>query len=83
MRDKFTKKKNYLLITAKHVLVDSYFCTSIFRLLNFDMNDVVFFDTKYFFLVEHLIRGIIQSNMKKVLHLALILIELNVFTKKT
>ena len=81
MRDKFTKKKNYSLTTAKHVLVDSYFCTSIFR---FDMNDVVSFDTKYFFLVEHLIRGIIQSNMKKVLHLAkLILIELNVFTKKT
>ena len=78
------KRKNYSLTTAKHVLVDSYFCTSIFRLLNFDMNDVVFFDTKYFFLVEHLIRGIIQSNMKKVLHLAkLILIELNVFTKKT
>ena len=65
------------------MLVNSYFYTYIFRLLNFDIVDVVSFDTKYFFLVEHLIRGIIQSNMKKVLHLALILIELNVFTKKT
>ena len=77
------KRKNYSLTTAKHVLVNSYFYTYIFRLLNFDIVDVVSFDTKYFFLVEHLIRGIIQSNMKKVLHLALILIELNVFTKKT
>ena len=66
------------------MLVNSYFYTYIFRLLNFDIDDVVSFDTKYFFLVEHLIRGIIQSNMKKVLHLAkLILIELNVFSKKT
>lgn len=55
----------------------------VFCLLDFDMNDVVSFDTKYFFTVEHLIRGIIQSNMKKVLHLAkLILIQLNVFTRE-
>ena len=65
------------------MIVNSYFCTYIFHLLNFDIDDVVSFDAKYFFLVEHLIRGIIQSNMKKVLHLAkLILIELNVFSKK-
>ena len=31
------------------MLVDSYFCTHVSRLLDFDTNDMVSFDTKYFF----------------------------------
>ena len=37
------------LTIEKHVLVDSYFCTHVFRLLDFDTDDVVSFNTKYFF----------------------------------
>ena len=37
------------LIIERHVLVGSYFCIHISRLLNFDMDDVVSFETKYFF----------------------------------
>ena len=38
------------LTIERHVLVDSYFCTHVSRLLNFDMDDGVSFDTKYFFI---------------------------------
>ena len=38
------------LTIKRHVLVDSFICTHIFCLLNFDMNDVVSFDAKYFFI---------------------------------
>ena len=34
------------------MLVVSYFCTYVSHLLNFDLNDVVKFDIKYFFLEE-------------------------------
>ena len=36
------------LTIEKHVLVGSYFCTHVSRLLDFNTNDVVSFDTKYF-----------------------------------
>ena len=38
----------------RHVLVGSYFCTHISRLLNFDIDDVVLFNTKYFFISYNL-----------------------------
>ena len=38
------------LIIEKHILVGSYFCTKVSRLLYFDTDDGVSFDTKYFFL---------------------------------
>ena len=31
------------------MLVGNYFCTHIFHLLDFDTNDMVLFDIKYFF----------------------------------
>ena len=37
------------LTNERHVLVNSYFCTHVSRLLDFDMDDVVSFGTKYFF----------------------------------
>ena len=40
------------LIIERHILVDIYFCIHVFRLLDFDMNDGVLFDTKCFFLGE-------------------------------
>ena len=46
------QKNNYSTNKWKHLLVGSYFCTHVFRLLNFDMNDVVLFNKKYFFLVS-------------------------------
>ena len=42
------------LTIKRHVLVGSYFCTHVSRLLDFDRDDVVSFDTKYFFLYETL-----------------------------
>ena len=36
------------LINERHMLLDSYFYTHITSLLDFDMNDMVSFDTKYF-----------------------------------
>ena len=38
------------LTIERHVLVGSYFCTHISCLLDFDMDDVLSFDTKYFFI---------------------------------
>ena len=35
------------LTNERHVLVSTYYCTHISRLLEFDMDDVVSFDTKY------------------------------------
>ena len=40
-----------LLANEKHVLVDSYFCTHISRLLDFNTDNVVSFDIKYFFFI--------------------------------
>ena len=34
------------LINERHVLVSTYYCTHISRLLEFDKDDVVSFDTK-------------------------------------
>ena len=39
-------------LTNERHIVNSYFCTHVSRLLNFDTNGVVSFDIKYFFL-EH------------------------------
>ena len=39
------------LTNERHV-VSSYFCIYVSRLLNFDVNDVVLFDIKYFFLLH-------------------------------
>ena len=38
------------LIVERHVLVGSYFCTHFSRLLDFDTDNVISFDTKYFFI---------------------------------
>ena len=38
------------LIIQRHVLVGSYFCAHVSHLLDFDMDDVVLFNTKYFFI---------------------------------
>ena len=38
------------LTIERHVLMSSYFCTHVSRLLNFDTDDLVSFNTKYFFL---------------------------------
>ena len=38
------------LTIERHVLVDSYFCTHVSHLLDFDMDNMVSFDTKYFFI---------------------------------
>ena len=38
------------LIIERHILVGNYFCTKVSRLLDFDTDDGVSFDTKYFFL---------------------------------
>ena len=32
-----------------YILVSSYFCTHIFHLLDFDTDDMILFNTKYFF----------------------------------
>ena len=48
--EKCKKKKTNPLIIERHVLVVNYFCTHVFGLLNFDMDDVVPCDTKCFFL---------------------------------
>ena len=37
------------LTNERRVLVGNYFCTHVSCLLDFDMDDVVLFDTKYFF----------------------------------
>ena len=40
-----------LLTNERHVLVSSYFCTYVSRLLDFDTNNMVSLDIKYIFLV--------------------------------
>ena len=45
-----SKKITNPLTIERHVLVDNYFCTHVSRLLDFDTNDMVSFDTKYFFI---------------------------------
>ena len=42
------------LTIEKHVLVSSYFCTHVSRLLNIDTDDVVSFNIKYFFISQNL-----------------------------
>ena len=61
------QKITNLLIIERHVLVDSYFCTHVSRLLNFDINDIVSFDTKYFFISQNLFTkdGIYSKKKKK------------------
>ena len=46
-----TKKINPLII-ERHVLVDSYFYTYISQLLDFDMDDMMSFDTNIFFIIH-------------------------------
>ena len=43
------QKITNLLTIEKHVLVSSYFFTHVSRLLDFDTDDIVLFNTKYFF----------------------------------
>ena len=38
------------LTIERHVLVGNYFCTHVSRLFDFDTDNVVSFDTKYFFI---------------------------------
>ena len=40
-----------LLTIERHVLMGSYFCTHVSRLLDFDSNDVVSFYIKHFFIL--------------------------------
>ena len=53
------------LTIKKLVLVCSYFCTHISHLLNFHMDDVVLFDTKYFFIFYNLFTKDIIYSQKK------------------
>ena len=46
------------------MLVGSYFCTHVSRLLDFDMNDVVSFDTKYFLFLETYLLKTISTHKK-------------------
>ena len=46
-----SKKINPLII-ERHVLIDSYFFTYTSQLLDFDMDDVISFNTKYFFVIH-------------------------------
>ena len=39
------------LTIEKHVLVKNYFCTHVSHLLSFDTDDMILFDTKYFFVM--------------------------------
>ena len=48
------QKITNLLIIERHVLVNNYFCTHVSCLLDFDTNDVISFDTKYFFISYNL-----------------------------
>ena len=41
----YQQKITNLLIIERHVLVNSYFCTRVSYLLDFDTNDIVSFDT--------------------------------------
>ena len=43
------KKITILLINEKYILVNSYFYIHVSHLLSFDIDDVISFDTKYFF----------------------------------
>lgn len=43
------KKITTLLTDERHVLVSNYFCTHVCHLLDFDTNDIVSFNIKYFF----------------------------------
>ena len=45
------QKITNLLTIERHGLVGSYFCTYVSHLLNFDTDDVVSFDIKYFFIL--------------------------------
>ena len=42
-------KNNYHAKNERHVLMSSYFYIHVSRLLNFDMDDMVLFDSKYYF----------------------------------
>ena len=44
-----TKKNNYLTNNERHVLVDNYFYIHVSCLLNFDIDDVILFNSKYYF----------------------------------
>ena len=46
------QKINTPLANKKHVLVGNYFYTHVSHLLGFDTDDVVSFDTKYFFILS-------------------------------
>ena len=48
------QKINTPLANKKHVLVGNYFYTHVSHLLGFDTDDVVSFDTKYFFILNGL-----------------------------
>ena len=43
------KNKYLIILTNERRVSGSYFCTHISHLLDFDMDDMVSFDTKYFF----------------------------------
>ena len=49
MRDLSKKKYTISLTNEKHILVSSYFYIHVSYLLGFDIDDVISFDTKYFF----------------------------------
>ena len=44
----------------RHMLVGSYFCEHVFRLFDFDMDDMILFDIKYFFQVAYQVLLIIK-----------------------
>ena len=48
----YLQKITTLLTNERHVLVDCYFCTYVSCFLDFDMDDMVSFNTKYTFFVR-------------------------------
>ena len=46
-RETYQQKITNPLINERHVLVDSYLCTHISRLLNFNTDDMTSFDINY------------------------------------
>ena len=44
----------------RHMLVGSCFCEHVFRLFDFDMDDMILFDIKYFFQVAYQVLLIIK-----------------------
>ena len=46
-RETYQQKITNPLINERHVLVDSYLCTHISRLLNFNTDDMASFDINY------------------------------------